>query len=122
MRAYAAQVPSYRAVQEIVDVRPGHAPAEVLDAAVAACATSGHRVEARDVELIAGRARIWVRYTVGDAAASEEDAEAWEIADAVRAAVCRVAIGGVAQPFRRVGGRWVRVPRPRPEEASGSVG
>lgn len=105
-------MPSYRAVQEIVDVRPGHAPDEVLQAAVAACVESGYRVEAHDIEVIAGRARIWVRYSVPDAAAAQEDAEAWEVARDVADAVRGVAICGVAQPFRRVGGRWVRVLRP----------
>ena len=67
-------MPSYRAVQEIADVRPGRRPEEVLAAAVAACEASGHLVEARDLEVIAGRARIWVRFTVPDAAEAEEDA------------------------------------------------
>lgn len=104
-------MPSFRAVQEISDVRPGHAPDEVLDAAVAACAAAGITVEARDVEVIAGRARIWVRYTVADGALEEEDREAWAIADEICTAVRRVAFAGVAQPFRRVGGRWARVAR-----------
>lgn len=107
-------MPSFRAVQEIADVRPGHAPQAVLDAAVAACEASGHLVEARDLEIIAGRARIWVRFIVPDAVAAEEDLEAWEVSDELCAAVRRVAFAGVAQPFRRVGGRWARVPRPAP--------
>lgn len=106
-------MPSYRAIQEIVDVRPGRAPSEVLDAAAAACEASGYRIEARDIEVIAGRARIWIRFSVPDAATAEEDAEAWEAASTIGDAVRRVAVAGVAQPFRRVGGRWVRVGRPR---------
>lgn len=109
-------MPSFRAVLEITDVRPGHAPDEVLPAAAAACEATGHVVEARDLEVIAGRARIWVRFTVPDSSDADEDVEAWEVADAVRAGVRRVAFAGVAQPFRRVGGRWARVPSPRAAE------
>jgi len=105
-------MPSFRAVQEISDVRPGHAPTEVLEAAVAACEASGHNVESRDIEVIAGRARIWVRYTIADSSTDEEDREAWEVAQAVRTGVRAVAHGGLAQPYRRIGGRWARVPRP----------
>lgn len=107
-------MPSFRAVQEISDVRPGYRPEEVLDAAAAACERSGHVVEARDIEVIAGRARIWVRYTIADAALDEEDLEAWEVADEICTSVRRIAFAGVAQPFRRVGGRWTRVGRSRP--------
>nr|NLI49075.1 hypothetical protein [Propionibacterium sp.] len=105
-------MPSFRAVQEITDVRPGHAPEEVLTAAADACEASAHTVEARDLEVIAGRARIWVRFTVPETSEAEENVEAWEVADAICAGVRRVAFAGVAQPFRRVGGRWVRVARP----------
>lgn len=104
-------MPSFRAVQEITDVRPGRRPEEVLSAAAEACEASGHVVEARDLEVIAGRARIWVRFTVPETSSTEEDVEAWEVADEICAGVRRVAFAGVAQPFRRVGGRWVRVGR-----------
>jgi len=105
-------MPSFRAVQEISDVRPGHAPDEVLDVAVAACQASGHKVEAFDVDVIAGRARIWVRYSVADSSLDEEDTEAWEVAEAIHRAVHEVAVSGLAEPFRRIGGRWSRVRRP----------
>lgn len=105
-------MPSFRAVQEISAARPGHAPDEVLDAAVAACVASGHAVESRDLEVIAGRARIWVRYTIADSSTNEENLEAWEVANLIRAGVKAVAFGGLAQPYRRIGGRWARVPRP----------
>lgn len=92
-------------------MRPGHAPEEVLDAAVAACVASGHTVEARDIEVIAGRARIWVRFTVAETSDDDENLEASEVCDDVTEGVRAVAFGGVAQCYRRVGGRWTRVPR-----------
>lgn len=108
-------MPSFRAVQEITDVRPGHGPEEVLDAAVAACEASGHPVEARDLEVIAGRARIWVRFTVPDTSDADENLEASEVCAAVGARVREVAFAGVPLCFRRVGGRWTQtLVRPLP--------
>jgi hypothetical protein len=114
-------MPSFRAVQEISDVRPGHAPDEGLAAAVRACEASGHTVESRDLDVIAGRARIWIRYTVTDSSDHEEDLEAWEVAEAVCASVRGVAFAGVAQVFRRIGGRWAHVARQAQSPGSGSL-
>ncbi len=68
-------MPSYRCSIHIVDVRPGHAPDEVMAAAVAGVERH-HLVEASQLDLVRGMPIVRVRYLVESASQSAEDTEA----------------------------------------------
>lgn len=101
-------MPSFRVVVPVGTVRVGHTPPQVMDAAVAAARASGHTVEAFDIEIVAGSPRVWVRFTVADAAASEEALEASEVGAQIAAAMDAIAHVGRGWVERRVGPRWQR--------------
>ena len=50
-------MPSFRATLQITGLRPGHAPEEVMDMAVAAVGAA-HVVEANQLDIVAGTPRI----------------------------------------------------------------
>ncbi len=102
-------MPSYRCSMHIRGLRPGHAPEEVIAAAVAGAGRT-HHVEASQLDLVRGMPVIRVRYVVDAASQSAEDAEALLVGAALARAVDEVALGGEAQVTRRLGsGRWYRV-------------
>ncbi len=101
-------MPSYRCSIHIVDVRPGHAPDEVMAAAVAGVERH-HLVEASQLDLVRGMPIVRVRYLVESASQSAEDAEALDAAAGLAQAVDAVAVHGEVQVTRRLGGRWYRV-------------
>ena len=93
------RVTSYRTTMGVTFLRPGTEPEAVLPAAARA-ARARTTVEASDVAVVRGAARITVRFT------AEDDCAAVEVARGVHAAV--VALAGVASPdlARRYGPRW----------------
>lgn len=104
-------MPSYRCSLEVRDVRAGHAPQEVMEAAVAGVDTL-RLVEAHGLEIERGKPVITVRFLVEPASADTEDALAWAAARAMALAVDGVATQGALRLTRRVRGRWLRVWRP----------
>ncbi|MFD6137488.1 hypothetical protein [Isoptericola sp. NPDC056618] len=92
-------MPSYRVSLAVGLLQPGVDPADVLPAAADA-ARELVTVEAYDVGVVRGRARITVRFTADD------DAAAHRVADAVHDRVDALAdtFGGTLT--RRWGGRW----------------
>lgn len=98
-------MPSYRLHLEVLDARPGVAPEAVLDAAVTRI-TATHHVDARDLDVVAGTARLQLRFTVPPSSQTEEDAEARALAHATADAVGAVAFVGRRWLWRRDRGRW----------------
>lgn len=97
---------SYRAVLVVGLLRPGADPADVLPAAAEA-ARAVTKVEARDLAVVAGEARVVVRYLASD------DASARRIGDRVHARVRGLAEVDRLAVDRRDGPRWHPVgPRP----------
>lgn len=99
-------MPSFRATIQITGLRPGHAPAEVMDTAVAVVGSS-HVVEANQLDVVAGVPRITVRFMVE---ASEYDAEnrlARDAAASLQHGVNSVALTGSLRTFRRSAGKWL---------------
>lgn len=101
-------MPSYRVQFEILGLRPGNRPEAVLDSAVAAIAENFH-VDDRQVDVVAGTARITVRFTVPDTGDDEELELAGMATAAAQEAVEQVAVTGRHWTLRRHGGRWVPV-------------
>jgi hypothetical protein len=95
-------VTSYRVVLVVGLLEPGIDPAAVLPAAAAAV-QAVTQVEARDLAVVAGEARVVVRYLASD------DPTARRIGDRVRARVRELAQVGRATVDRRDGPRWVPV-------------
>jgi hypothetical protein len=95
-------VTSYRVVLVVGLLHPGVDPAAVLPAA-AATAQAVTKVEARDLAVVAGEARVVVRYL-----ASDDDA-ARRIGDRVHARVRELAQVPRATVDRRAGPRWLPV-------------
>ncbi|WP_150307819.1 hypothetical protein [Planctomonas psychrotolerans] len=92
-------MPSYRITMTIGALRPGIDPAAVLPAASAAAAELA-TVEASAVDVVAGAARVTVRFT-------EDDAEvAAQVGGHVAATVARLADVPHWALTERVGGRW----------------
>ncbi|MFC8600140.1 MULTISPECIES: hypothetical protein [unclassified Isoptericola] len=92
-------MPSYRVTLGVGLLQPGVDPADVLPAAAAA-ARELVTVEAFDVGVVRGRARVTVRFTADD------DAVAHRVADAVHDRVDALADTFGAVLTRRWGGRW----------------
>lgn len=101
-------MPSYRVQIEVLDVRAGHRPPEVMDQAVAAVGENFH-VDDRQIDVIAGTARVTVRFTVPDSSDEEEAGLALMATTAALEAVDRVALVGRHWTLRRQGGRWLPV-------------
>lgn len=99
-------MPSFRATLQILDLRPGHRPEEVLDRAVEAVG-SRTTVEAKDIDIRRGVPQIIVRFTVANSSDAEEVTEAHACAEAMRDHVAVAARTGRLQVLRRVKGRWV---------------
>ncbi|MBE7699903.1 hypothetical protein H9623_06220 [Oerskovia sp. Sa1BUA8] len=94
---------SYRVSLVVGMLRPGASPEAVLPAAAAA-AREVTEVEAYDLGIVRGEARVTVRYLADD------DDRAAEIARAVRAAAGALVEVGGAVFTRRYGPRWHPVP------------
>ncbi|WP_420174941.1 hypothetical protein [Luteococcus sp. OSA5] len=104
-------MPSYRVQMEILGLRPGNRPEAVLDDAVTAIAENFH-VDDRQVDVVAGTARITVRFTVPDSSDKEEQELAQMATAAAHEAVDRIAVIGRYWILRRAGGRWLPVAAP----------
>lgn len=101
-------MPSYRVQFEILGLRPGNRPEAVLDSAVDAIAENFH-VDDRQVDVVAGTARITVRFTVPDSGDDEELELADRATATARKAVEQVAVTGRHWTLRRHRGRWVPI-------------
>lgn len=94
---------SYRITLGVGRLTPGVAPDAVLPAAADAAAEVT-TVEARDVAVVKGEARITIRFT------GDDDHAAARVADAVAGTTSRLAEVTRAALTRRDGGRWTRLP------------
>lgn len=92
-------MPSFRVVIAVGVLRPGVRPETVLPAAVAA-GRDLTTVESSDVSVVAGQARITVRFMADD------DPTAGRIADHVCATTGALVSLGEVTVTRRYGGRW----------------
>lgn len=99
-------MPSFRVTMGVGALAPGVAPQDVLPAAARA-ARETTTVEAFDVGIVHGQARVTVRFTAAD------DAEALGVGARVHAAVARLADARAPQVTRRWGARWEPVIRGR---------
>ncbi len=97
-------VPSYRLELEIGDLRPGKTPNQVMEAALSSL---GRHVDATDIAVIDGTARILVRFTVPASSAVGEDTAAHVAADHAREAVEHIASTGGHRLLRRSRGSWL---------------
>lgn len=104
-------MPSFRAVLPILGLKPGHAPEEVMDTAVAAL-SERHLVEANQLDVVAGVPRITLRFAVEASTDDDENAHACSAAFALRQKVERVATTGAPRVLRRRRGKWLPVTRP----------
>ncbi|WP_213814818.1 hypothetical protein [Glaciihabitans sp. dw_435] len=95
-------MPSYRVMMTVGAMRPGVSPAVVLPAAAAAAAEFTI-VEASDVAVVAGAARLTVRFMADD---PELALQIGEHVTSVTASLARVDTWAVTE---RVQGRWIRV-------------
>ena len=100
-------MPSYRAVLEIGEMRPGHAPPQVMSAARRSLAVL-FTVESTDIQVVARVPQIVLRFTVEATGDDEEQQLAVLAARRMRAAVAEVAATGRLELFLRQGGRWLR--------------
>lgn len=100
-------MPSFRLELEILDVRPGHAPPEVLATLLGQLRASGHHLDGHDLDVVAGTPRLYVRFVVPDSNDAEEDAVAFIAADTARKAVDAVAVPGRLWVLRRRKGAWL---------------
>lgn len=96
-------MPSYRIRFAVGPLRPGIAPDAVLPAAAGA-ARERTTVEAYDVAVVRGAARLTVRFLADD------DGEAIVVARGVLAAVVPLADAAAPELTRRNGPRWHPVP------------
>ncbi|ARU51059.1 hypothetical protein CBR64_05710 [Cellulosimicrobium cellulans] len=92
-------MPSYRVTLAVGLLRPGADPEAVLPAAAAA-ARDLTTVEAYDVGVVRGEARVTVRFL------ADTDAAAHDVADAVEAGVRAHAATSGGRLTRRWGARW----------------
>lgn len=92
-------MPSFRVMIAVGVLRPGVRPETVLPAAVAA-GRDLTTVESSDVSVVAGQARITVRFMADD------DPTAGRIADHVCATTGALVSLGEVTVARRYGGRW----------------
>ena len=92
-------MPSFRVTLGVGVLAPGVAPQDVLPAAAQA-ARDVATVEAYDVGIVRGQARVTVRFTAAD------DAEALGVGARVRATVARLAEVRDPRVTRRWGSRW----------------
>ena len=95
-------MPSYRCTLGIGMLHAGTEPRAVLPAAVAA-ARELTTVEAWDLDVVRGEARITVRFTAAD------DDEAFRVGAQAQAAVARAADVRSPRLTRRRGSRWYPV-------------
>ncbi|NKY39376.1 hypothetical protein [Cellulomonas septica] len=95
-------MPSYRVRAAVGMLRPGVAAPDVLPEAVAV-ARARTAVEAHDVEVVRGEARVTVRYEADD------DQAARQIGWAVLARLDELAEISGRSLTRRFGARWYRV-------------
>lgn len=96
---------SYRVTLTIGRLAPGVAPDAVLPAAAEAAAEEV-TVEARDVAVVRGEARLVVRFS------ADSDHQAARVADLVATATTRLAEVQRAALTRRDGGAWMRLAYP----------
>ena len=99
-------MPSFRVTMGVGALVPGVAPQDVLPEAARA-AREVATVEAFDVGIVHGEARVTVRFTAAD------DSEALDVGARVHAAVARLADVRAPQVTRRWGARWEPVIRGR---------
>ena len=95
-------VPTYRITLAVGRLSPGVTPETVLPAAADA-ARVRVTVEACDLAVVRGEARVTVRYTADD------DGQAVDVARRVRAVVSGLADVSSPTLSRRYGSRWHRV-------------
>lgn len=100
-------MPSFRATLQVLELRAGHAPEEVLDRAVDVVAAA-YVVEAKDIDIQRGVPVIMVRFYVPDTGEDEEVTRAHAAAEVLRENVAGVARTGRLTVLRRLKGRWVR--------------
>ncbi len=104
-------MPSFRASVGILDARPGVAPEAVLDTARQAVAGLRHVedvfVDVARVVSGDGVPRVVVRFLQPTTNDADEDAGAWQVAEAMAAAVRTVAVIAGLRVYRRAGGRWL---------------
>lgn len=100
-------MPSYRAVLQIGEMRPGHTPPQVMSTARRALAL-WFTVESTDIEVVARVPQIVLRFTVEATGDDEEQQLAVLAVWRMRAAVAEVAATGRVELFLRQGGRWLR--------------
>ncbi len=101
-------MPSYRLELEVGVLVPGHAPDEVMAAAVTSVGENYH-VDGTDITIAAGTPRIRVRFTVPAVQDAVEDALARDASLVARDAVADVAQPGRMWVLRRERGRWLPV-------------
>jgi hypothetical protein len=92
-------MPSYRVTLAVGALAPGAAPDRVLPTAKDAAAELAI-VEAADIQVVSGQARVVVRFTEDDAEVAEQ------IARHVAWATSKVAAVASWRLTERVGGRW----------------
>jgi hypothetical protein len=100
-------MPSFRVTVTIGALRPGVQPDSVLPFAAAAAARSAV-VEASDVAVVRGAARIVVRYTADDVGAG------WRVGSEVVRELASIAEPSAWSVTVRDGGRWYPVSAPGP--------
>jgi hypothetical protein len=104
-------MPSFRAQLDILGLRPGSRPEQVMESAIEAVAAA-HLVEANQLDVVAGVPRITVRFLVEPSEHAAEDSQARQAAANLRLAVEEVAATGTLRVLRRQRGRWEPVRNP----------
>ncbi|WP_104087179.1 hypothetical protein [Arthrobacter sp. GMC3] len=99
-------MPSFRATIQITGLRPGHAPEEVMDMAVAAVGAA-HVVEANQLDIVSGVPRITVRFMVEATEYDAENQSARNAAVSMAHGINTVATTGALRIARRSAGKWL---------------
>lgn len=103
-------MPSYRVALQVTDVRPGHHPAAVVEAAAAAAREVAH-LDKPDLVMEDRLPWVVIRFSIEPTGRTEEDVRARRVAVHVERAVGRVAGIDRVRVSRRVRGEWLIVPR-----------
>lgn len=98
-------MPSFRAALDILGLRPGYAPEQVMESAVQTIGLV-RLVEANQLDLIGGVPRLSVRFLVESSTFLGENDDARSTAASMHSAVDQVGLTGALRVSRRVRGRW----------------
>ncbi|TRY19636.1 hypothetical protein FOJ82_01705 [Tessaracoccus rhinocerotis] len=101
-------MPSFRVTTEVRDVRPEHAPEDVMEVGRRAVRALAH-LDDSFVDVAHGVPYVALRFTVPASSRDDEHRAALAVAKSVWDSIEGLAVLGGGRLHRRVGGRWIPV-------------